>query len=227
MFYSILVLLYNFSKREYELNTTLYYVKDSKTKNIPTENSTKTIVSKYLKYQATPTMTSKPPILDAMDFSTENTNDITINISLLTGNVATSSEPNDHIPEEPTPTTAEKHEKERKSEKSFVNLHSSNTTKTENSIMITVEHDAKIVFKNNMYITPVTFEFYSVKKTNQINVFESHKKVFAAMKKMETPQRSLQKRKKDSNIQTPSQKVKYICNNYQSSTKYNDREKCV
>ena len=47
------------------------------------------------------------------------------------------------------------------------------------------------------------------------------------MKKMETPQRSLQKRKKDSNIQTPSQKVKSICNNSQSSTKYNDREKCV
>ena len=169
-------------------------------------------------------MTSKPPVLDAMDFSTENTNDITINIFLLT--VATSSEPNDNIPEEPTPTTAEKHEKERKSEKSFVNLHSSNTTKTKNSIMRTVEHGAKIVFKNNRYIILVTFEFYSTKKTNQINVFESHKKVFAAIKMMNNTTNIITKKKKFSSIQTLSQKDKHIWNNSQPSKKYNEREKC-
>ena len=171
-------------------------------------------------------MTSKPPVLDAMDFSTENTNDITINISLLTGNVATSSGPNDNIPEEPTPTTAEKHKKERKSEKSFVNLHSSNTTKTKNSIMRTVEHGAKIVFKNNRYIILVTFEFYSTKKTNQINVFESHKKVFAAIKMMNNTTNIITKKEKFSSIQTLSQKDKHIWNNSQPSKKNNEREKC-
>ena len=74
-----------------------YYVKDSKIKKTPTETSTKTLMSKYPNNQVTPTMTSKPPVLDAMYFSTKITKDNTIDIPLLVGNVATSSEPNNNI----------------------------------------------------------------------------------------------------------------------------------
>ena len=84
---------------------------------------------------------------------------------------------------------------------------------------------AEIVLKNVRYTIPVTFEFYLAKKTNQINIFESHKKVFAAMKTMDNTTNIITKKEKLLTILTLSQKDKYIWNNYELLMKYNDREK--
>ena len=68
--------------------------------------------------------------------------------------------------------------------KNSINLHSTDN-KNADAIKRKIEHGAEIVFKNDRYITPVIFEFYPAKRTNQINVFESQKKVFTAMKMMD------------------------------------------
>ena len=58
-----------------------------------------------------------------------------------------------------------------------------------------IEYGVEILFKNDRYTTPVTFEFYLAKKTNHINVFESHKKVFAAMKMTDNTTNIITKKK--------------------------------
>ena len=88
-------------------------------------------------------------------------------------------------PKEPVPKTAEKNIKEGKNEDIFVNLHPSENMKHESALMRKIEHGAEILSKNNKYITPVTFEFALIMKKNQINLFESHKKVFTTMKMMD------------------------------------------
>ena len=45
-----------------------------------------------------------------------------------------------------------------------------------------IEHGSEIVFSNNQYTTPVSFEFSPEKNSQYLNVFASHKKVFIAMK---------------------------------------------
>ena len=49
-----------------------------------------------------------------------------------------------------------------------------------------IEHGSEIVFSNNRYTTPVSFEFASEKNSQYLNVFASHKKVFVAMKIADT-----------------------------------------
>ena len=41
-----------------------------------------------------------------------------------------------------------------------------------------VKYGLEIVFKIDRYATPITFKFAPERKTNQINVFKSHNKVF-------------------------------------------------
>ena len=76
-----------------------------------------------------------------------------------------------------------------------MNLHCTDN-KNANALKIMIEHGAEIVFKNDRYTTPVTFEFYPAKRTNQINVFESHKKVFAAMEMMDNTTKIITKKGK-------------------------------
>ena len=88
-----------------------------------------------------------------------------------------------------------------------------------------IEHGTEIVFKNEIYTTSVTFELYSAKKTNHINIFESHKKVFATMKMIDNTIKIITKKEKFPTVQTSYQKDKHIWNNSYPSMKYNDREK--
>ena len=138
-------------------------------------------------------MTSQPPVLDAMEISTGITNNITIDTPLLAEDTETPNEPIGSIFNNPNATTAEKIKKERKNENISINLHPTNS-KHDDAIKKTIEHGAEIVFKNDRYTTPVTFEFYPAKRTNQINVFESHKKVFAAMKMMDNTTKIITKK---------------------------------
>ena len=71
-----------------------------------------------------------------------------------------------------------------RNEEISMNLHCTDN-KNANALKIMIEHGAEIVFKNDRYTTPVTFEFCPAKRTNQINVFESHTKVFASIKMMD------------------------------------------
>ena len=48
--------------------------------------------------------------------------------------------------------------------------------------MCCIEHVAEIVFKNDQFTTSGIFEFTSNKDSNDLNVYENYKKVFAAMK---------------------------------------------
>ena len=107
----------------------------------------------------------------------------------------TPKESTDSTPTKPNTTTAEKNGKECRNKEISINLHS-NDNNNADTIKRTIEHGAEIVFKNDRYITPVTFEFYPAKKTNQINVFESHKKVFAAMKMMDNTTKIITKKGK-------------------------------
>ena len=75
-----------------------------------------------------------------------------------------------------------------------MNLHCTDN-KNANAIKIMIEHGAEIVFKNDRYTTTVTFEFYPAKRTNLINVFESHTKVFASIKMMDNTTNNIIKRK--------------------------------
>ena len=84
-------------------------------------------------------------------------------------------------------------------EKVSINLYSTDNKKA-NVIKKTIEYGAEIVFKNHSYTTPVTFEFYSAKTTNQINVFESHKKVFAVMKMIDNTTNIITKKENISTI---------------------------
>ena len=114
-----------------------------------TQTSTNTLLSKYPKDQYIPMMTAQTHDLVTIDLSTDITTANTIDTPLFVKNAESPPEPNDIIPKEPTPTTAEKNKKERKSEKMFVNLHSCDTNKNESTIMRTIEHGEEIVFKNN------------------------------------------------------------------------------
>ena len=138
-------------------------------------------------------MTSQPPVLDAMDISAETTTNITIDTQLLPEDTETPNESIDSILNDPNAPKAEKNKKERKNENISINLHSTDN-KNDDAITRTIEHGAEIVFKNDRYTTPVTFEFYPAKRTNQINVFESHKKVFAAMKMMDNTTKIITKK---------------------------------
>ena len=89
---------------------------------------------------------------------------------------------NTTTPNETAPTTAKKDKKKGKVEEMVLNLHPSNTVKHKSAIMRDVQYEAEIVFKNDKYIIPVTFELSPERKTNQIIVFESHRKVFTATK---------------------------------------------
>ena len=92
---------------------------------------------------------------------------------------------NAKTPESFEPTTAENYEKEEKREE----LLSIFKTLTQWSMKMQpweIEHGSEIVFKNDKYTTYVTFEFVPERKTNQLNVFESHKKVFTAIETMDT-----------------------------------------
>ena len=56
---------------------------------------------------------------------------------------------------------------------------------TQNNIIRYIEYGTEIVFKNDQYITLVTFEFYPNKDSNNLNVYENLKKVFAAMESVD------------------------------------------
>ena len=58
----------------------------------------------------------------------------------------------------------------------MVNFHNSKTIKYESENMRKIEYGKEIMLKNDKYTAPITFEFTPERKTNQINVFESHKK---------------------------------------------------
>ena len=176
---------------------------------MPTETSTKILVSKYPKYQSLLTMTSQPPVLDVIEISADITNNITIDTPLLAEDAEIPNKSIDSILNNSNSTTAEKYKKERKNEKISINLHSTDN-KNDDAIKRTIEHGAEIVFKNDRYTTPVTFEFYPAKRTNQINVFESHKKVFAAMKMMDNTTKIITKKEQSSTTQTPFQRDKHI-----------------
>ena len=154
-------------------------------------------------------MTSQPPVLDAMDISVEITNNTTIDTPLLAEDTKIPNELTDSILNNPNPTTAEKNKKERKNEKISINLHSTDN-KNDDAIKRTIEHGAEIVFKSDRCTTLVTFEFYPAKRTDQINVFESHKKVFAAMKMMDNTTKIITKKEQSSTTQTPFQRDKHI-----------------
>ena len=110
-------------------------------------------------------MTSQPPVLDAMDISTDITNNITIDTPIFAEDAETPNKPTDSILNNLNPTTAEKNNKERKNEKNSINLHSTDN-KNAGTIKRAIEDGAEIVFKNDKYTTPVTFEFYPTKRTN-------------------------------------------------------------
>ena len=61
---------------------------------------------------------------------------------------------------------------------------------TQNNIIRYIEYGTEIVFKNDQYITLVAFEFYPNKDSNNLNVYENLKKVFAAMESVDLHQRS-------------------------------------
>jgi len=144
-----------------------------------------------------------------MDISTESTTGTAIDTPLFVEDAETSNEPSDSTPNKSNPTTAAKNKKERRNEEISINLHSTDNKKAD-AIKRTIEHGAEIVFKNDIYTIPVTFEFYPAKRPNQINVFESHKKVFATTKMMDNTTKIITKKEKLSTIQTPSQRDKYI-----------------
>ena len=50
------------------------------------------------------------------------------------------------------------------------------------SLMRKIEHGTDIMFKNNKYTTPITFEFTVSRDNRQVNIFDRHKKVFEATK---------------------------------------------
>ena len=77
-----------------------------------------------------------------------------------------------------------------------VNLHNSDTMAHESTTMRKIEHGIEILFKNDTYTTPVTFEFALEKKSNQINVFESHRKIFTAMKMIDNTTKIITKQRK-------------------------------
>ena len=58
-------------------------------------------------------MTSQPPVLDAMEISTDITNNITTDTPLLAEDAETPNEPIDSTLTKPNPTTAEKNEKSK------------------------------------------------------------------------------------------------------------------
>ena len=126
-------------------------------------------------------MTSQPPVLDAMDISNEITTETTNNTPLFAEDAEISNELTDSTPNKSNSTTAAKNKNKRRKDVISINLHFTDNKKV-NAIKKTIEYGAEIVFKNHSYTTPVAFEFYSAKTTNRINVFESHKKVFAVMK---------------------------------------------
>ena len=138
-------------------------------------------------------MTSQPPVLDVIDISADIMNNITIDNPLLAEDAETPNKPTDSILDNPNLTTAEKNKKERRNEKMSINVHSTDN-KNDDAIKRTIEHGAEIVFKNKRYTIPVTFEFYPVKRTNQINIFKSHKKVFAAIKMMDNTTKIITKK---------------------------------
>ena len=57
---------------------------------------------------------------------------------------------------------------------------------TNNDYNRRIEHKSEIVFSNNRYTTPVSFEFAPEEKSKYLNVFVSHKNVFIAMKIADT-----------------------------------------
>ena len=132
-------------------------------------------------------------------------------------------ESNTTTPKEPVPKTVEKNKKEGKNEDTFVNLHPSENMKHESALMRKIEHGAEILLKNIKYITPVTFEFALTRKKNQINLFESHKKVFTTMKMMDNTTPIITK--KSLNILTYFLKDKNILIISPPTMKYKDREK--
>ena len=110
-------------------------------------------------------MTSQPPVLDAMEISADITNNITIETPLLAEDAEIPNKSIDSILNNSNLTTVEKYKKERKNEKISINLHSTDNNH-DDAIKRTIEHGAEIVFKNDKYTTPVTFEFYPTKRTN-------------------------------------------------------------
>ena len=140
---------------------------------MPTETSTKILLNKYPKYQSLLTMTSQPPVLDAIEISADITNNITIDTPLLAEDTEIPNKSIDSILNNPTSTTAEKYKKERKNEKISINLHSTDN-KNDDVIKRIIEHGAEIVFKNVRYTTPVTFEFYPAIKLTYLRVIRSY-----------------------------------------------------
>ena len=45
-----------------------------------------------------------------------------------------------------------------------------------------MEYGTEIVFKNNKYLTPVTFEFIMSHNLNKMNIYERHRNIFVAIK---------------------------------------------
>ena len=45
-----------------------------------------------------------------------------------------------------------------------------------------IDHESEIVFSDNRFITPVSFEFAPEKNSTYLNFFASNKKVFIAIK---------------------------------------------
>ena len=76
---------------------------------------------------------------------------------------------------DPKPTTQDQNKGKRtKFEVSYNN----SEKVTNNDYDKRIEHGPKIVFSNNRYTTPMSFEFAPEKKSPYLNIFASHKKLF-------------------------------------------------
>ena len=121
---------------------------------------------------------------------------------------------NTTTPNETAPTTAKKDKKKGKVEEMVLNLHPSNTVKHKSAIMRDVQYEAEIVFKNDKYIIPVTFELSPERKTNQIIVFESHRKVFTATKMIDNINMILTEKKSFLSTLSPLPRDENTCSIY-------------
>ena len=76
---------------------------------------------------------------------------------------------------DPKPTTQDQNKGKRtKFEVSYNNSEKI----TNNDYDKRIEYGPKIVFSNNRYTTPMSFEFAPEKKSPYLNIFASHKKLF-------------------------------------------------
>lgn len=143
-----------------------------------------------------------------MFLSAERTNGNTIDNPLFVEDIESPPASNPKTPEESESTMAERDKKEGKSEKNVVKLHHSDTMKHESSTMKKIEHGVELVFKNDKYTTPVTYEFASERKPIKSTYLKVTKRFSPQRKLWITPPRSPLTKEKYLYILTPFQRNK-------------------